>query len=181
MTNLDTSATTATNQLDDSVVSPENIALVQKISEAIIPSKNFTTTANRIREAFGVKDSEMTQDYDPLKLGNSEVIGAESFIALLNTQDRQALDGLLKNILNYQGVDPADVGRMHQIVLGKHSGTRAVCHAYQALGIDIDSLQAAQILQHIRQFATTVKRSPENVDLMRFYQDIVPGEGVYHA
>jgi homocitrate synthase NifV len=91
------------------------------------------------------------------------------------------VDGLLKNILNYQGVDPADVGRMHQIVLGKHSGTRAVCHAYQALGIDIDALQAAQILHHIRQFATTVKRSPENVDLMRFYQDIVPGEGGYHA
>lgn len=91
------------------------------------------------------------------------------------------VDGLLKNVLNYQGVDPADVGRIHEIVLGKHSGTRAVCYAYKALGIEVDPLQAVQILEHVRHFATDVKRSPQNIDLMKFYQDTTPSEGVYHA
>jgi len=81
------------------------------------------------------------------------------------------VDGLLKNPLNYQGVDPADVGRAHTIVLGKHSGTRAVCMAYQNLGIDIDRVRAEQILQRVRRFVTVVKRPPEDIDLLRFYQE----------
>lgn len=84
------------------------------------------------------------------------------------------VDGLLKNPLNYQGVDPAEVGRAHTIVLGKHSGTRAVCAAYQNLGLSVDLLQAANILERVRHFATTVKRPPEDVDLLRFYQETTP-------
>ncbi|MEZ5671138.1 MAG: hypothetical protein R3E08_01670 [Thiotrichaceae bacterium] len=30
------------------------------------------------------------------------------------------VDGLLKDPLNYQGVDPQEVGRQHQFILGKH-------------------------------------------------------------
>lgn len=36
------------------------------------------------------------------------------------------VDGLLKDPLNYQGIDPAEVGRGHRLVLGKHSGRGAV-------------------------------------------------------
>jgi len=91
------------------------------------------------------------------------------------------VDGLLKNPLNYQGVDPAEVGRHHQIVLGKHSGTRAVCMAYENLGLSVDRLRAAQILEQVRSFSTAVKRAPEDIDLLRFYQATALGEGRGHA
>ena len=70
------------------------------------------------------------------------------------------VDGLLKNPLNYQGIDPAEVGREHRIVLGKHSGSRAVQLAYQNLDLSISHSQAEAILQHVRQFSTAAKRAP---------------------
>ena len=50
------------------------------------------------------------------------------------------VDGLLKHPLNYQGVDPAELGRSHRLVLGKHSGTQAVLKVYHDLGIALSSL-----------------------------------------
>jgi len=91
------------------------------------------------------------------------------------------VDGLLKNPLNYQGVDPAEVGRAHHIVLGKHSGTRAVCMAYENLGLSVDRLRASRILDQVRSFSTAVKRAPEDVDLLRFYQATAHDEGCGHA
>ena len=36
------------------------------------------------------------------------------------------MDGLLKHPLNYHEVDPAELGRRHRLVLGKHSDESAV-------------------------------------------------------
>lgn len=78
------------------------------------------------------------------------------------------VDGLLKDPNNYQGVDPALVGRQHQLVLGKHSGSRGVIHAYQQFGIRISQLQAKCLLPLIRQFVSDHKRAPQAGDLNRF-------------
>ena len=48
------------------------------------------------------------------------------------------VDGLLKDPRNYQGFDPAEVGQRHRIVLGKHSGHRAVLAVYAEIGILLD-------------------------------------------
>ncbi len=56
------------------------------------------------------------------------------------------VDGLLKDPLNYQGVDPAELGRAHELVLGKHSGTRGVIRAFSELGVAIDRVQAQGVL-----------------------------------
>ncbi|MEF3074396.1 homocitrate synthase [Methylobacter sp. Wu1] len=85
------------------------------------------------------------------------------------------VDGLLKDPNNYQGVDPAIVGRRHQLVLGKHSGTRGVMHAYQQLGIQLTRLQAQQLLMQVRQFVSRTKRSPTAADLDRFHQNLSGG------
>ncbi|WAK01263.1 homocitrate synthase [Methylobacter sp. YRD-M1] len=85
------------------------------------------------------------------------------------------VDGLLKDPNNYQGVDPAIVGRRHQLVLGKHSGTRGVMHAYQQLGIQLTRLQAQQLLTQVRHFVSRTKRSPTAADLNRFHQNLSGG------
>jgi homocitrate synthase NifV len=83
------------------------------------------------------------------------------------------VDGLIKDPLNYQGVDPAELGRGHRLVLGKHSGRRAVCRAYaDLLGFDLEPEQAERILPLIRRFVTGSKRTPEPIELRGFLAEI---------
>ncbi|MGB5830878.1 MAG: homocitrate synthase [Thiohalocapsa sp.] len=83
------------------------------------------------------------------------------------------VDGLLKDPMNYQGVDPAEVGRMHRLVLGKHSGRHAVQLAYeQLLATPIDADQAERVLSLVRRFVTETKRSPGSGDLRRFLAEV---------
>ncbi|HYN76263.1 MAG TPA: homocitrate synthase [Lamprocystis sp. (in: g-proteobacteria)] len=79
------------------------------------------------------------------------------------------VDGLIKDPLNYQGVDPAEMGRKHRLVLGKHSGRHAVRQVYADLfRLDLAPDQADQVLPLVRTFVTRTKRSPDTADLRRF-------------
>lgn len=82
------------------------------------------------------------------------------------------VDGLIKDPLNYQGIDPAELGRNHRMVLGKHSGTHAVLHAYAEIGLELQREQAGSILGVIRDFVTRTKRTPEVTDLIQFYDQL---------
>jgi homocitrate synthase NifV len=83
------------------------------------------------------------------------------------------VDGLLKDPNNYQGVDPADVGRGHRLVLGKHSGRHGVCRAYaEQLAFELTLEEAERILPLVRRFVTGCKRAPEAVDLRGFLAEI---------
>ena len=82
------------------------------------------------------------------------------------------VDGLIKDPLNYQSIDPAELGRKHQLVLGKHSGTHAVLRAYHKLGLKLHQNQASHILNSIRGFVTRTKRIPETEDLIHFYNQL---------
>lgn len=81
------------------------------------------------------------------------------------------VDGLLKDLNNYQGIDPAELGRQHRLVLGKHSGRQAIRLAYeQLLHLDIDASQAERVLPQLRRFVTETKRPPARADLRRFLE-----------
>jgi homocitrate synthase NifV len=84
------------------------------------------------------------------------------------------VDGLLKNPLNYQGLAPEDVGRTHTLVLGKHSGSRAVIQAYAGLGIVLSEFEAKAMLARIREHAVSTKQTPDSADLKRFYLEALP-------
>lgn len=88
------------------------------------------------------------------------------------------VDGLVKDPANYQGVDPAVVGRNHQLVLGKHSGTRAVIEAYAQLGIALERHQAYELLGRIRRFATRFKRPPNPAELRAIHRRLRPRPSV---
>lgn len=75
------------------------------------------------------------------------------------------VDGLLKHPDNYQGFDPSEVGQAHRIVLGKHSGSRAVQVVYAGLGIEMDETEAQSLLPHVRAFVASHKHPPETSDL----------------
>jgi len=78
------------------------------------------------------------------------------------------VDGLLRDRRTYQNFDPAEVGREHRIVLGKHSGTAAVTLAYAQLGLALDDGEAQAILPKVRTLATRAKRAPTTDELRAF-------------
>lgn len=90
------------------------------------------------------------------------------------------VDGLLKDPANYQAIDPREVGRSHQLVLGKHSGSHRVIAAYAQLGIFVSRTEAEALLASIRGFVARAKRSPQQQDLAAFYDELTRrggGEG----
>lgn len=79
------------------------------------------------------------------------------------------VDGILKDPLNYQGVDPAELGRCHELILGKHSGTQTVIQVYAGLNIFLSRDEAAQLLPFIRTYVTQHKQQPEPAFLEGIY------------
>ena len=82
------------------------------------------------------------------------------------------VDGLMKDVGNYQGVDPTQMGRDHTFVLGKHSGGHAVIQAYAEMGIHLDRHQAEYLLSMVRKHSTVFKHAPREDDLRRFYLEL---------
>lgn len=79
------------------------------------------------------------------------------------------VDGLLKNAATYEAFDPAEVGRERRTVLGKHSGSQAVRHAYRALGVALDDDGLTRrLLARIRHHAVQAKRAPTQDELHAF-------------
>lgn len=79
------------------------------------------------------------------------------------------VDGLLKDVDNYDGLGASALGRHHNIVLGKHSGSKAVENAYLELGIDLNECEVESILALVREFACRNKRAPKRKELLAFY------------
>ncbi len=93
---------------------------------------------------------------------NKSIVGAGVFTHEAGIH----VDGLLKDRRNYQGLDPHELGREHNLVLGKHSGTQALVRAYQAMGIEPEAWQLPALLQQVRALVTRHKRAPSNSELM---------------
>jgi homocitrate synthase NifV len=78
--------------------------------------------------------------------------------------------GLIRDRQTYQAIDPADIGREHRVVLGKHSGLAAVRHVYGELGLELASLQAEAVLALVRRWAESRKAPPSPHALRHFYE-----------
>ncbi|MDD4932289.1 MAG: homocitrate synthase [Methylacidiphilaceae bacterium] len=76
------------------------------------------------------------------------------------------IDGLLKDPWNYQAFDPKELGRSHELVVGKHSGPRAIQWSYRRLGIDLTLSEAEALRLPIADFVTRWKRSPRESELL---------------
>jgi homocitrate synthase NifV len=82
-------------------------------------------------------------------------------------------DGVIKNPKTYEVFSPDEVGSVRQIVIGKHSGSKAILLKFQQYGIDLTSEQAADLLPLVRQAAIELKRSLFDKELIYIYQDTI--------
>ncbi|MDO8845091.1 homocitrate synthase [Methylicorpusculum sp.] len=171
------------------------LATANTLAAAVAGATHLNTTVNGLGERAG------NAALEEVVLGLRQLYGIETGIELHNFTELSSLvarasgdtigsrksligsavfsheagihvDGLLKDPNNYQGIDPAVVGRSHQLVLGKHSGTQGVVHAYRQIGIQLSRTQALSILPQIRQFVSVYKRIPQHGDLNHFLQQV---------
>ncbi|MBM9614117.1 homocitrate synthase [Desulfobulbus rhabdoformis] len=98
---------------------------------------------------------------------NKSIVGE----AIFTHESGIHVSGLLRDRSNYQNIDPKELGRCHQLVLGKHSGTTAIRWAYQKLGVTLDKRQVECILDKVRRHAARTKRHPTADDLVRFLEE----------
>jgi len=100
---------------------------------------------------------------------NKSIVGSDVF----THESGIHVDGLIKNPRNYQSFDPAELGRSHRMVLGKHSGSHAVLAAYAQLGMYPSAPEVAQIIERIRAYATRNKCEPDATQLADFYLEVM--------
>jgi len=75
-------------------------------------------------------------------------------------------DGVLKNPSNYEGFDPAEVGLSRHMVLGKHSGSHGLLHRLGQLGIELNRLEANDLLERVRSISQRNKRPLTDQELL---------------
>lgn len=75
-------------------------------------------------------------------------------------------DGVLKDPHNYEGFDPAEVGLERYLVLGKHSGSHGLLHRLRQLGIELDRLEANDLLERVRSISQRNKRPLSDNELL---------------
>ncbi len=132
-----------------------------------------------LKQLYGIETGVNLQNFPALSeqvaKASGDAIGSRKSLVGKSVFSHEAgihVDGLLKDPNNYQGVDPAIVGRSHQLVLGKHSGTQGVIHAYKQIGIAVSRIQAQALLTQVRRFVSDTKRSPKVEDLNLFHQNL---------
>lgn len=95
---------------------------------------------------------------------NKSIVGA----AIFTHESGIHVSGLLRDRRNYEALDPHELGRSHQLVLGKHSGLTSVMHAFKTMGLHPSPAQARAVLDQVRAHALATKQAPSAQDLLRF-------------
>jgi 2-isopropylmalate synthase len=98
---------------------------------------------------------------------NKAVVGRNAFAHEAGIHQH----GVLANPLTYEIMSPAAMGVPHNhIVLGKHSGRRALAHRLKELGVDLDASELDQVYQGFMKRADR-KKAVFDLDLLA----LVPG------
>lgn len=81
-------------------------------------------------------------------------------------------DGVLKNPLNYEGFDPAEVGLSRRLVVGKHSGRNGLACALREQGLDPERFDLVSLLDQVRRLSRLLKRPLEGAELNVLCRDL---------
>ncbi len=80
-------------------------------------------------------------------------------------------DGVLKDASTYEVFAPEEVGLQRQIVIGKHSGTKALMAKFMEYGISLTREEAQLLLPKVRETAVSLKRALFDKELVYIYED----------
>lgn len=80
-------------------------------------------------------------------------------------------DGVIKHPATYEVFQPEEVGLQRQIIIGKHSGSRAIVLKFQEYGIALSDSEASEMLPLVRSAAVDLKRTLFDKELMYIYEE----------
>jgi homocitrate synthase NifV len=80
-------------------------------------------------------------------------------------------DGVIKFPGTYEVFSPEDVGLERQIVIGKHSGSKAIMLKFKEYGISLTEEEATELLPAIRRTTVEMKRPLFDKELVYIYED----------
>lgn len=80
------------------------------------------------------------------------------------------VDGILKNPRTYEPFSPGEVGLERRMVIGKHSGSHAIQHVFEKMGINLTEEESRDILGMVRIVAESTKKALSDDELMGVYQ-----------
>ncbi|WP_238652200.1 homocysteine methyltransferase [Paenibacillus piscarius] len=81
------------------------------------------------------------------------------------------VDGLMKEQATYQSFDPAEIGRAHRFVLGKHSGSGGVTHVLEQRGLEVSHETAGRLLEKVRAYAEAFKSTVPEYMLVQWLME----------
>jgi 2-isopropylmalate synthase len=96
---------------------------------------------------------------------NKAIVGANAFAHEAGIHQ----DGMLKDAETYQIMDPAQLGLVMTLPLGKHSGRHAFARACAEAGIQLDGEALAKAFRRFKQLADSGK----NVTLSDLFEEVV--------
>lgn len=80
--------------------------------------------------------------------------------------------GVLKNPLNYEPYKPEEVGAKRKIVIGKHSGKKAILLKLSELGLDATATEVSAILDQIKEIASAKKGALTEEEILGVFHRI---------
>jgi len=85
------------------------------------------------------------------------------------------VDGLIKNTETYEPIKPEMVGNRRRIILGKHSGRKALKYKLDLMGIDVNEDQLNKIYEKIKEFGDLGKYISD-ADLLAIIREVLGKE-----
>jgi Isopropylmalate/homocitrate/citramalate synthases len=118
--------------------------------------------------------SKLTEVYKKLTYksipGDKAVIGGDIF----KYESGIHADGIEKNPLTYEPYNPREVGQKRELLIGKHSGTKAVCKKLKQLNIDYGTVDINLLLTKVRNKSIYLKRNIRDEELFSLCEELKP-------
>ncbi|KZL91345.1 homocitrate synthase/isopropylmalate synthase family protein [Clostridium magnum] len=100
--------------------------------------------------------------------GDKAVIGQDIF----KYESGIHADGIEKNPLTYEPYSPSEVGQKRELLIGKHSGGKAVCKKLKELNIDYGTVDVNLLLSKIRNKSIYLKRNIRDEELFALCEEL---------
>lgn len=79
------------------------------------------------------------------------------------------VDGITKNPLLYEIIQPEEVGQTRQLIIGKHSGTASIKIKFLQWNLELEQVEAWQMLEKVRLIASVQKSPLSDLQLHQLY------------
>jgi homocitrate synthase NifV len=97
---------------------------------------------------------------------NMPFIGKDIF----NVESGIHVNGIVKNPSTYEPYDPREIGRERNIIIGKHSGTRALEIKLKELNIKYNSANLRTMLEDVRKLSMQKRGGLSNEEIKEIYK-----------